>query len=102
MKIPLRLLQVGQQQCVKLGSVSVLVCRTESGIYAVENRCTHMDSSLRGGSIEGDAIRCPLHGIKFDLRTGEPLSMGQLPRIRTYEVTVGEDHVTIGEDAATG
>jgi len=97
MRIPLSLLEVGQQRCVKLDSVSVLVCRTESGIYAVENQCTHYDSPLYGGSIEGDAIRCPFHGLKFDLKTGEPFTMGRLDPLRTFAVTVEGDHVTIGE-----
>lgn len=102
MKIPLSLLRVGQQRCVKLGSVSVLVCRTESGIYAVENRCTHVNSALYGGSLEGDAIRCPFHGIKFDLRTGEPFTMGRMDSLRTFAVSIGDNHVTISEDAAAG
>ena len=97
MKIPLSLLQVGQQRCVKLGLNSVLVCRTESGVYAVENQCSHMDSALYGGAIEGDAIRCPFHGLKFDLRTGEVFTMGRLDNLRTFAVSVDGDHVTIGE-----
>jgi len=98
MRIPLRLLRVGQQRCVKVGSTSVLVCRTQSGIYAVENRCTHYESPLYGGSIEGDAIRCPLHGLKFDLRSGEPFTMGRLDHLKTYEVRIADDNIFIGEE----
>ena len=96
-KIPLRLLRVGQMFPVKLESESVLVCRTESGIYAVRNQCTHMESPLSGGSIEGDAIRCPLHGLKYDLKTGEPFTMGRLPHLKTYAVTIEDDNVFIAE-----
>lgn len=97
MRIPLSLLKPGQPRCVNLGSVTVLVCQTQSGIYAVENQCTHMDSPLYGGTIEGEAIRCPLHGLKFDLRTGEPFTMGRLEPLKTYAVSVEEDSVTIVE-----
>lgn len=97
MRVPLSLLKVGQPICVNLGSVSVLVCRTDSGIYAVENQCTHMDAPLYGGTIEGEAIRCPLHGMKFDLKTGEPFSFGPLEPLKTYAVSVEEDSVTIVE-----
>jgi 3-phenylpropionate/trans-cinnamate dioxygenase ferredoxin component len=102
MRIPLRLLRVGQMHCVKLGSASVLVCRTAGGIYAVENQCTHMESPLYGGSIEGEAIRCPLHGLKFDLRTGEPFTLGRLDHLRTYAVSVEDDHVVVSEPARGG
>jgi nitrite reductase/ring-hydroxylating ferredoxin subunit len=98
-KIPLRLLRVGQMFPVKVGSENVLVCRTESGVYAVENRCTHMESPLYGGAIEGDAIRCPLHGLKYDLRTGEPFTMGRLDHLRTYAVTIEDDNVFVAEDS---
>jgi 3-phenylpropionate/trans-cinnamate dioxygenase ferredoxin component len=101
-KIPLRLLRIGQMFCIKLGSTSVVVCRTQSGVYAVENQCTHMDSPLYGGSIEGDAIRCPLHGLKFDLRTGEPFSLGRLDHLRTYSVRVEDDNVFVGEPHDSG
>jgi 3-phenylpropionate/trans-cinnamate dioxygenase ferredoxin component len=102
MRIPLSLLSLGQPRCVNLGSTSVLVCRTESGIYAVENLCTHMDSPLYGGTIEGEAIRCPLHGLKFDLRTGEPFTMGLPDPLKTYAVRVDGDSVTIGDVKSSG
>ena len=97
MRIPLSLLKVGQQRCVWVGETSVLVCRTTSGIYAVENRCTHYDSPLQGGAIEGDAIRCPFHGIKYDLRTGKPFTMAPLDDLKTFEVSIEEDSVRIIE-----
>lgn len=95
MKLPLRLLRVGQIQCLKAGKTSVAVCRTESGVYAVENRCTHVDSSFYGGTIEGDAIRCPMHGLKFDLRTGEHVGLGKLDNLRTFDVTIEDDAVIV-------
>jgi nitrite reductase/ring-hydroxylating ferredoxin subunit len=95
MKLPLRLLRVGQIQCVKVGTTSVAVCRTESGVYAVENRCTHVDSSFYGGTIEGDTIRCPMHGLKFDLSSGEHLGLGKLDNLRTFEVTIENGDIII-------
>lgn len=97
MRLPLRLLKVGKIECVKVGRTSIAVCRTQSGIYAVENRCAHVDSSFRGGTIEGDAIRCPMHGLKFDLRTGEHLGLGKLDNLRTFDVTIENGDIIITE-----
>jgi nitrite reductase/ring-hydroxylating ferredoxin subunit len=97
MKLPLASLRVGQQRCVNLGSKVVLVCRTEGGVFAVENRCPHYESALFGGALSGETIRCPMHGAKFDLRTGESLTSKGLGPVKTFAVTIEDDFVVIGE-----
>ncbi|MBT5792046.1 MAG: Rieske 2Fe-2S domain-containing protein, partial [Gammaproteobacteria bacterium] len=44
------------------------------------------NSPLAGGRVRNGFISCPLHGVRFDLRTGEP--RGALTRIpvETYAV----------------
>ena len=97
MKLPLASLRVGQQRCVNLGTTVVLVCRTEGGVFAVENRCSHYESALFGGALSGETIRCPVHGAKFDLRTGESLTNKGLHPVRTFAVTIEDDVITIGD-----
>jgi len=74
----------------------VLVCRTESGIFAVENRCPHAEFPLLGGAVKDGVIRCPTHGAKFDLRSGESLTNLRLAPVRVFSVTVEEDWVILG------
>lgn len=50
----------------------VLLCRTSAGVFAVENMCSHAYSLLEGGRVRGPHIFCPLHGVRFDMRTGAP------------------------------
>lgn len=71
-----------------VGGRSVLVCRTSVGVFAVENMCSHAFAFLEGGKVKGPHLFCPLHGMRFDLRTGAP--HGQLTRkpIAVYPVTV--------------
>lgn len=59
-------------------------------IFAIDNRCPHQQGPLADGIIAGDEVVCPLHGHRFNLRTGE--SAGDDERIKTYPVLVeGED-----------
>ena len=45
----------------------VMLYRTEAGTpIAFEDRCCHRNLPLSLGSVEGDAIRCGYHGLKFD------------------------------------
>ena len=62
----------------------ILVCNANGIHYAIENNCSHQDAPLEKGRIRGKFICCPLHGVRFNLETGEPV--GQLTKkpIKTY------------------
>ena len=86
----------------------IMVYRTPDGaLVAMEDRCCHRSAPLSKGRIEGEAIRCMYHGLKFD-RTGTCIEIpGQdvIPRaarVKTYPVV--EKHswiwVWMGEAAA--
>lgn len=62
----------GTNRAFDVGGRSVLVCRTKSGVFAVENMCSHALAHLEGGKMKGVHLFCPLHGVRFDMRTGEP------------------------------
>jgi nitrite reductase/ring-hydroxylating ferredoxin subunit/uncharacterized membrane protein len=57
----------------EVNGVGVLVVRRGGHIYALGEKCAHLGGPLSEGKLEGDAIRCPWHGSKFDLHTGEVL-----------------------------
>ena len=95
MRIPLASLRIGQQRCVAFEGASVLICRTEGGVFAIENQCPHAQFPLAGGAVVSETIRCPTHGAKFDLRTGAPLTNPRLAPVRTFGVTLDGDCVTL-------
>ncbi len=86
-----------QREVVTVGDSCVLVCNAGGVHYAVENRCTHQETTLHEGRIRHGFIACPLHGVRFDLKTGEP--KGDLTRIplRTFSVTEEDGTLTISD-----
>ena len=58
---------------------SVLLCNSGGTHFAIRNQCTHQNSPLVGGRVRNGFISCPLHGVRFDLSTGEP--RGALTRV---------------------
>jgi phenylpropionate dioxygenase-like ring-hydroxylating dioxygenase large terminal subunit len=45
----------------------LLLYRGESGhVHALDDRCAHRGALLSKGRLEGDAVRCMYHGIKYD------------------------------------
>ena len=84
-----------QSRAITLDGQRILICRAGGTLYAVENRCTHQEAELEGGRIRGCFISCPLHGVRFNLETGEP--MGELTRtpVQTFAVSEEEDSILI-------
>ena len=93
-------LGVGQSRSEILNEWPILLCRIESGIFAVINRCTHAESPLSGGRVARGTVSCPLHGARFDLASGKCLGANYLP-LRTFAVRVdnGRIAVAVPDDA---
>jgi len=54
-----------------VGSEPGVLFRVGGEFFAVRNRCPHQQfERLHEGDVEGLTVTCPMHGWKFDLRTG--------------------------------
>ncbi len=85
-------LQTRKLMCVKAGNYKILLALAEGQLYAVDDMCTHEDASLSKGSLHGDCVKCPLHGSRFRLASGEALDEPAEEALNTYEVkTEGDD-----------
>lgn len=90
----------GEILAVEVKGEPVALCRLESGEFrAAHNVCTHQVACLSDGWLDGDTIECPLHGGRFDLRTGEGLSAPIERPIAVYPVRVDGDDVLIDASA---
>jgi 3-phenylpropionate/trans-cinnamate dioxygenase ferredoxin subunit len=62
--------------------------------YATTDICSHAYAELNEGYLDTDdcTIECPLHGSRFDIRTGAALTLPAYEPIATFRVLVeGED-----------
>jgi anthranilate 1,2-dioxygenase ferredoxin component len=84
----------GKYACV-LGGWYVLIARTEEGIFAVNDRCTHASSRLSGGRIRRGAVMCPLHGARFDLASGKCLGAAH-PDLRIHKLRIVDGMIEVG------
>ena len=63
---------LGQGVCFIVKGEEIAVFRSRMGeIFAVANKCPHRQGPLAEGIIGNGKVVCPLHGHKFDLKTGE-------------------------------
>jgi len=74
---------------------SVLVVSCPSGIFAIEDRCTHDGEALSGGEVEDCEIICPRHFARFDLKSGEALTPPAYEPVRTFNVRIEMGRVLV-------
>lgn len=68
----------------------IAIFRARNGeMFAAEADCPHRAGPLSDGLLGGANLVCPLHGWKFDLRTGQAL-YGECG-LRTWPVRLTED-----------
>jgi len=80
---------------VEIDGRRYLIAHTRSGYYAVDDRCSHEDVSLYLGCIQGEAVKCSLHGSRFSLKTGQPLEEPASEPIATYAIRCHDGVVAI-------
>ena len=74
----------------------ILLANVAGTLYACDDTCTHEDSSLSLGCLDGEWVKCTLHGSRFSVRTGEPAEEPAEDPLRTYPIRIDGDHVLIG------
>jgi nitrite reductase/ring-hydroxylating ferredoxin subunit len=61
----------GKIKIAKIGETEVWVANIEGAFFAHPNKCTHAGGPVGRGRVNGTVIQCPLHGSRFDIRSGQ-------------------------------
>ncbi|MEN0038851.1 MAG: Rieske (2Fe-2S) protein [Cellvibrio sp.] len=70
----LHLLFDGYRKPIKLAGQDLLLLQENGKTLLIKNQCPHASAPLTHASLSNNALRCPLHGIEFDLTTGRSRS----------------------------
>ena len=94
----------GQMKRVLVDGIDVALCNLGGEWYALDNTCTHAYACLTDGYFEGDVLECPLHGGRFEVRTGRALGGIVTEDLRRFAVRVegGAVWVSVGDGAGGG
>ena len=71
----------------------ILLANVDGTVYAVDDTCTHEDSSLSLGCLRGEQVKCTLHGSWFSVVTGEPSEEPADQPLRCYRVKIKDDQI---------
>ncbi|MEL7496117.1 MAG: non-heme iron oxygenase ferredoxin subunit [Planctomycetota bacterium] len=73
----------------------VILFRAGGQYYCLDDVCTHDGGTLSDGSYENGEIKCPRHGARFDIRTGEAMCMPATEPTAVHEVKVDGDAILV-------
>lgn len=85
----------GEKKVYDVDGIGVVVVNLDGEYLCVEDVCTHDGAPLGDGQLEGGQLVCPRHGARFDVRTGEALSLPAFEPVATYEVKVEDGDIAI-------
>ncbi len=80
---------------VELNGVPLVIIRTGSEVFALDEFCTHEEVSLVDGDIYDHTVECWLHGSCFDIRSGKPTGPPASKPLSTYQVRIDGDDVYV-------
>jgi len=89
--------EVPQKSIYKVvaAGVPVILIRMGTNIYALGATCTHDGGPLNEGELQGDAVQCPWHGSRFNVKTGRVLTGPATVAEPRYDVRVRDGYVEI-------
>jgi nitrite reductase/ring-hydroxylating ferredoxin subunit len=73
----------------------ILLCRSNSTVLAMHNRCPHLGKPLTRGRLFGGQFTCPFHGACFDLKTGAAIAGPAVRALHLFPVRLEGDEVLI-------
>lgn len=88
----------GRGLAVNVEGLRIAVFNVDGTYYAIDDTCTHAEASLSEGLVDGSIVECPLHGARFDLRTGAVVGPPADQPVMAYKVRVegGDIQIEIG------
>ena len=88
-------LTLGASRCVDIGEHRIAMFRTDDGVYAIGDRCSHAEASLSEGEVDDFEVECPRHGAIFDIRTGEACSLPATKPVPSYKTEVRDGSIFV-------
>lgn len=79
-------LESGKTCAVEYGPFKVLICNLDGELFGVENVCTHTHVLLTSARLIDSEIECPVHGARFDVRSGIVMCPPARRGLRTFSV----------------
>jgi 3-phenylpropionate/trans-cinnamate dioxygenase ferredoxin subunit len=86
----------GKRIFLEIDEQPIVIFNIAENYFAIADVCSHDDGPVGEGRLEGFEIICPRHGARFDVRSGEVLSLPAVVDIPAYPVRIQNGQIEIG------
>ncbi len=86
----------GERIFIEIDHKPIVIFCLGGEFYATGDICTHDGGAIGEGEIEGDEIICPRHGARFNIRTGDAVSLPAVTGIPVYPIRIVDEFLEIG------
>lgn len=84
----------GKMKPVRIEGKELLLIRKDVEVFALEDRCPHMNCHLQGGTLQDYSLKCPCHSWIFDIRTGVYVASDKI-KVNVYETQVKDGKISV-------
>jgi nitrite reductase/ring-hydroxylating ferredoxin subunit len=64
----------GKMKHIEVGEKEILLANPDGKVYALCDRCSHMNAPLSMGNLNEKVVTCAMHGARFDVTTGKKVA----------------------------
>jgi nitrite reductase/ring-hydroxylating ferredoxin subunit len=80
---------------VMAGELNVAIYNIDGQYYGTHDICTHAHALLSDGWLEGEVIECPLHGGRFEVKTGKGLGAPITCDVKILPLRIVENKIQV-------
>ena len=86
----------GERKRVEINGQRITIFNIENKYYAINDTCPHKKTApLLRGKLDGLGIKCPNHGYRFDLKTGE-CNIDSAFNTKIYAIKIEGNSILLG------
>ena len=80
---------------VKAKAQRLALSNIKGSYFAIEDLCTHDGGPLGEGELIDDLVECPRHGARFNVTTGQAVTLPAVIPVATFPVKVEGNDVFV-------
>ena len=81
---------LGKMKHIEVGEKEILLANPDGKVYALCDRCSHMNAPLSMGTLNGKVVTCAMHGARFDVTTGKKVAEPMAPDLSKFPEPIPE------------
>lgn len=81
--------------CLEVEERFVVIVRIEDNYFCLDDVCTHDGGTLGDGDLIDGCLECPRHGARFDVKTGDAVTMPATEPTASHEVKVTGETIMV-------